>query len=63
MVKIIKNSLGMNARCFNCGYEQPGLKSQPINLYYKIEGERRGHNTPMCCVECANEYVSKNGLK
>ncbi len=29
-------------------------------VWWKEENEKRGHNEPMCSVECCKNYISKN---
>ena len=56
----IKNTSSGNCACRNCGKVQDGLKLQPFTVWWKEENEKRGHNEPMCSVECCKNYISKN---
>lgn len=56
----IKSTKSGNCGCFNCGKLQDGLKMQPITLWTRKENEKRGVQLPMCSVECAKEYATKN---
>ena len=58
MVKIINKKSG-NCGCYNCGRLQDGWKMHPWTVYHKADGESRGHNDPVCCLECAKEYSKK----
>jgi hypothetical protein len=58
MVKIMAKKTG-NCPCMNCGKEQDGRKLHPFTVWHKEEGEKRGHNCPVCSIECANEYSKR----
>jgi hypothetical protein len=58
-----QNKLGMNGACYACGKVQAGSKAQPIALWFKKEEEKRGHNCPFCCIECAKQYIKDNDIK
>ena len=58
ITKIQKKNSG-NCGCFNCGKVQEGSKYHPITLWHKDEDEKRGHQLPMCSIECAEEYAMK----
>ena len=58
-----QGKIGMNAACFTCGKTQPGLMAQPVVLWYKATEEKRGHNAPFCCAECAEAYRKDNNIK
>lgn len=58
-----QNKLGMNGVCWNCGKVQPDRKAQPIALWYKKDNEKRGHNVPFCCMECAETFIKENGIE
>ena len=57
-VNILNKKTG-NCGCCNCGKLQDGLKLQPFTVWYKSDNEKRGHNDPVCSLECANEYMAK----
>lgn len=56
----IKNIKTGNCKCVYCGKFQEGLKMHPYTVWWKIEDEKRGHNEPVCSVECAKKYISSN---
>lgn len=55
-IKTIKTG---NCGCFNCGKVQEGMKMHPFTVYQKLDDEKRGHNNPVCSMECAKAYVEK----
>lgn len=57
IVRILKNNKGYNCPCWNCGKEQEGRKKQPYLVYYKNKDEKRGHNLPVCSVECVERTI------
>lgn len=65
LIKIKNNNLGYNGACRNCGkYQKGGDEKQPLIVYYKDDNEKRGHNLPMCSLECAQAYIAElNGFK
>lgn len=42
-----------NCPCAYCDKVQDGLKMHPFTLWYKDDGESRGHNLPVCSIFCA----------
>lgn len=59
MIIKIKNKQSGNCPCVNCGKEQEGQKYHPYTLWHKEENEKRGHNEPVCSIQCAEELASK----
>lgn len=60
LVKIKNNHLGYNGACRNCGkYQKDGEENQPLIVYHKDDNEKRGHNSPICSLECAQAYIAK----
>lgn len=55
----IKNTASGNCECRNCGKTQQGLKLQPFTVWHKEDTERRGHNEPMCSIECCRKWIKK----
>ena len=55
----IKNSTSGNCACRNCGKVQDGLKLQPFTVWWKEETEKRGHQEPMCSIECCEKYIKR----
>lgn len=55
-IKIKKTKTG-NCPCRNCGAEQPGWNLQPYTIWHRGADEERGHNEPICSMECAQEYA------
>lgn len=53
----IKNTSSGNCACRNCGKFQEGNKLQPFTLWWKEETEKRGHQEPMCSIECCENYI------
>ena len=53
-VRLKRNTLGYNAGCDVCGKIQEGYKPQPLIIWYRKDNEKRGHNIPICCQECAH---------
>ena len=58
IIKIERKKSG-NCGCANCGASQEGLKLHPYTVWWKSEGESRGHNDPVCCLDCAMEYAKE----
>lgn len=58
MVNIIKKKTG-NCPCCYCGKLQDGIKLHPYTVWHKEENEARGHNDPVCSIECAKAYAEK----
>ena len=56
---VIKTQKTGNWTCPNCGKTQPGMKMHPYTVWYKTEDEKRGHNLPVCSMECAKIVASK----
>ena len=50
----IKQTKTGNCPCRNCGKTQEGLKLHPFTVWWKEENEKRGHQEPMCSIECCN---------
>ena len=59
MLMAIKHTKSGNCKCFNCGKVQEGHKLHPYTVWYKLDNERRGHQLPVCSLECANHVVEK----
>lgn len=55
MIKIKKIQTG-NCDCVNCG-KSAGDGYQPYTLWHKADDEKRGHNEPVCSMECARELA------
>ena len=55
MIKIKKIQTG-NCDCVNCG-KSAGNNYQPYTLWHKADDEKRGHNEPVCSMECARELA------
>ncbi len=53
----IKNTKSGNCACRYCGKYQEGDKLQPFTVWWKEENEKRGHQEPMCSIECCNDYI------
>lgn len=60
MVKIMVKKTG-NCACYNCGKVQDGYKLQPYTVWHRRIDENRGHNDPVCSMECAREYAARFG--
>ena len=58
MIQILKKKTG-NCGCFNCGRVQDGMKMHPYTVWHKTDDEKRGHNDPVCSIECAKAYADK----
>jgi len=58
-VEIKKNCYGYNGYCRMCGEEQEGRKPQPLVVWYIGDGEKRGHNKPVCSRECAEKLAKR----
>lgn len=56
---IKKNRYGYNGYCRVCGKEQEGCKPQPFVVWHIAEGEKRGHNVPVCSRECAEKLAER----
>lgn len=56
----IKTTTSGNCPCKNCGFVQIGRKPQPLTLWWKEDTEKRGHQEPMCSIECCEEYIKNN---
>lgn len=52
MIKIKNTSTG-NCPCMMCGKSQEGMKLQPITVWWKRPGAKRGTNYPVCSSNCA----------
>lgn len=61
MVKIMVKKSG-NCGCYNCGKIQEGGKLHPYTVWHRRIDENRGHNDPVCSMECAKEYAEKFGF-
>ncbi len=59
MLITIKNKKSGNCKCFNCGKVQEGRKLQPYTVWYKLDNERRGHQLPVCSLQCAEQLVKR----
>ena len=57
-IEIRKQTSG-NCECFNCGMLQDGHKMHPFTVWHKADNEKRGHNDPVCSMECAKEWAAK----
>ena len=55
----IKLTSSGNCNCFYCSKLQDGIKPQPVTLWYKVDNEKRGHQLPMCSIECAEHYIKE----
>jgi len=53
----IKKTITGNCGCYNCGKRQVGLAPQPYTVWYKLDGDKRGTNAPMCSKECAEKFA------
>ena len=51
-IEIRKRVTG-NCDCRNCGTVQNGRAVQPYTVWHKADNENRGHNEPVCSIECA----------
>ena len=58
MVKILTKKTG-NCHCRYCDKLQEGFKLHPYTVWHKIDGEKRGHNEPVCSRECAELLAKK----
>lgn len=59
-IEIRKNGrLGANGCCRICNAQQEGYKAQPYIVYHKADNENRGHQEPVCSMECAKALVNK----
>ena len=58
MVKVEKKKSG-NCKCANCGKLQDGMKMHPYTVWHKAENENRGHNEPVCSLECGNQLAHR----
>lgn len=57
-IEIKKNNrIGHNGYCRTCGKLQDGWKAQPFIVWYIADGKKRGHNVPVCSIECAEKLV------
>ena len=59
MVIQIRNKATGNCKCKNCGKLQEGWKNHPFTVWHKADDEKRGHNEPVCSIECAEELAEK----
>lgn len=59
MRTIIKRTISGNCKCMYCGKEQQGRKNQPYTLWHKADNEKRGHNEPVCSLECAEKLAKQ----
>ena len=57
MTKILVKKTG-NCGCAYCGKLQDGCKMQPYTVWHKEENEKRGHNEPVCSIECAKAWIA-----
>ena len=55
--QIRKNNLGYNCGCEVCNKVQEGRKKQPFIIWYQNDGEKRGHNIPICSEECIQKKL------
>lgn len=58
MVLILTKETG-NCGCAICNKTQEGGKFHPYTVWHRAEGEKRGHNEPVCSRECAEKLVAK----
>ena len=58
MVQIQHKKSG-NCGCAECGKIQDGGKLHGWTVWHKSEGEKRGHQEPVCCLECATKLAKK----
>ena len=50
-----------NCGCAYCGKVQDGFKLHPFTVWHKRDDEKRGHNEPVCSIDCAKAYIAKIG--
>ena len=55
----IKVKKSGNCPCYNCGKVQEGLKFHPFTVWHKRDDEKRGHNDPVCSMECAEALAKR----
>ena len=48
----IRKTVTGNCNCRNCGKDNQ-RKLQPYTVWHKADNENRGHNEPVCSLECA----------
>lgn len=53
----IKNTKSGNCACRYCGKYQECDKLQPFTVWWREENEKRGHQEPMCSIECCKDYI------
>ena len=58
MVEIRRQKSG-NCGCFFCGRLQEGMKMHPFTVYHKADNEQRGHNDPVCSMDCAKAHKER----
>lgn len=58
MIKIKHTRTG-NCNCLNCKKIQEGRKYHPYTVWVKKDAELRGHNFPVCSLDCAKELAKK----
>ena len=56
--KITRTKSG-NCGCTFCGRLQEGSKMHPYSVWHREETEKRGHNDPVCSIECAKSLLAK----
>lgn len=57
MILEIRHKASGNCGCYACGKVQDGWKNHPYTVYHKDENEKRGHQDPVCSIECAHKQV------
>lgn len=55
----IKHTKTGNCACMNCGKVQDKIAMQPLTVWVRYDNERRGHNNPVCSIECATAFIEK----
>ena len=58
LIKIETKKSG-NCPCSNCGKVQDGLRLHPYTVWYKEQDEKRGHNLPVCSMDCAKKLAER----
>ena len=53
-IKVLKSG---SCGCANCGRHQDGWRLHPYTVWHKADNEKRGHNDPVCSMECAIDYA------
>lgn len=59
MIIKIKHTRTGNCKCLNCQKIQEGRKYHPYTVWFKKDDEPRGHNFPVCSLDCAKELAKK----